>query len=88
MNVVQYVECPYCGSSESVRMEVETYGCTEHKVIACGCDRLYVASFRLELEVSTLKIEGEQARYDAFEDACQAEIAAAEQERELGIFGE
>lgn len=75
MNVVQYVECPYCGTSKPVRMHIESTDYTVREVVTCDCDRFYVVGFCLIVEVTTLKIEGEQAKYDAFEEACVAEAA-------------
>lgn len=76
MNIVEYAPCPYCGTSNCVRAMVETPGFTERVIVTCYCDRLFVVGFRLNLEVSTLKIEGEQAKYDALTRAAE-ECAAA-----------
>lgn len=78
MEINQWVECPYCGTKNAVYNEVNSVNYTERRVVTCdidagGCERLFVVVYTLRVEVSTLKIEGEQEKpepageYDAVE---------------------
>lgn len=85
MEINQWVECPYCGTKIAVYNEVNSTFYTVRKVVTCdidagGCDRLFVVGYTLTVEVSTLKIEGEQAKHGA-DDAYEHEL-------EIGIFSE
>lgn len=86
MNINQWVKCPYCGTANAVvSAEINTHGYTRYQVVACdgeagGCERLFVVGYRLILEVTTLKIKGEEQKYDpsAVEAAHDAWVADGE----------
>lgn len=65
MNRYAHVACPYCGCDVRVHVEDDL---RQRTVVTCdkedgGCDRDFVASVFVRIEVKALKIEGE-ARND------------------------
>lgn len=92
MKVSFYVNCPYCGFQNLYGRVKHHRLATSRIVVNCdayrgGCDRNFVATSRLVLEVSAKKIEGEEQKHDPTVEEAEAahdqwvadgEIATAE----------
>lgn len=51
------VKCPYCGVSNNINIEAKSK-LSEFAIIACDCEKPFVAETIISVAVKALKIEG------------------------------